>query len=561
MCTDNTTATDCFNPGGSVVETTGISRATESGTVSGLTAGTPYRCWVKAVNSVGTVCSLPVVPHSVIFSLRYADITSTSFTTALQNQVCNNILQLENNGICEILNVLPGSAVVTGTVTYPSKALAESLVQQLGVPASASTLLISITGSTSVTVDAAFSGITSENPTAPDPPTAVVGTANDTNCPTAALDVSFTAPANIQGIVLYLATCDVVAGTSKSSGQPIEAATMVQSGASTVSIPVGPLSVVTEYTCKVQSATVQKLSTVATATSTATGCPLTFPVLAVNFAQSGNSKHAYYSPDLAGSPLKYPEVLTPPFLTSSCSLDGKYGTLIKDTTPRVVQVTQNIAPDLTQNPMTVTWTDLTSPFSGGIAMFSQIGSAKQGVYGVDVGGNTIKLYYTTDMTVSSPSFGTAIDSPSAGNIRYISLSGTSLLGITATTLHFIQDLASPSWTTVNFPSGITITSQISLSGKHAVVTKGKQIFYTLDVTAATVSWTEITSMPTEDGYTTSSKITGVSISGKQVVFTTNRGDPDYQTPAILNTYYAYDFTNVLWAQTGGTIGCVSLSAP
>ena len=59
-CTDDTSASNCSSPAGNVQSTTGISRGGQSGTVNGLTAGTPYKCWVKAVNIVGTTCSTPV---------------------------------------------------------------------------------------------------------------------------------------------------------------------------------------------------------------------------------------------------------------------------------------------------------------------------------------------------------------------------------------------------------------------------------------------------------------------------------------------------------------------
>ncbi|KAI8103421.1 hypothetical protein M9435_004760 [Picochlorum sp. BPE23] len=57
ICTTNTAATDCTNPGGTVVEESGIGAGVENGVVTGLSAGISYKCWAKAVNGAGEVCS------------------------------------------------------------------------------------------------------------------------------------------------------------------------------------------------------------------------------------------------------------------------------------------------------------------------------------------------------------------------------------------------------------------------------------------------------------------------------------------------------------------------
>lgn len=57
VCSTATSASDCVSPGGTVKEQPGIPRGVESGTVSGLSGSTAYKCWVKAVNPVGETCS------------------------------------------------------------------------------------------------------------------------------------------------------------------------------------------------------------------------------------------------------------------------------------------------------------------------------------------------------------------------------------------------------------------------------------------------------------------------------------------------------------------------
>ena len=58
-CTDDVSVTDCLSTNGTVQET-GIAREAQAGTLTGLTDGEEYKCWVIAVNSVDSVCSAPV---------------------------------------------------------------------------------------------------------------------------------------------------------------------------------------------------------------------------------------------------------------------------------------------------------------------------------------------------------------------------------------------------------------------------------------------------------------------------------------------------------------------
>ena len=58
-CTDDVSVTDCLSTNGTVQET-GIARGAQAGTLTGLTDGDEYKCWVIAVNSVDSVCSAPV---------------------------------------------------------------------------------------------------------------------------------------------------------------------------------------------------------------------------------------------------------------------------------------------------------------------------------------------------------------------------------------------------------------------------------------------------------------------------------------------------------------------
>ncbi|KAI8108199.1 hypothetical protein M9434_006228 [Picochlorum sp. BPE23] len=216
----------------------------------------------------------PEVADSVLFSLRYNGPTFDSFNDVLkvnQNRVCANIDAVQPGGNCKILSVLPGSAVVTGTVTYPSGQEASSLVQQLKSVPPPSKLVDgpwTFRSNPTVVTEAAESDPVPLQPRIPDPPSGVTMTPYNGNCSNgAALDVSFTPPADVTGILAYTATCGPYATA------PGLAGTDVKTGSSTNLIRVTPLSPQTSYQCYVQSLTVDKVSTEAASTiAVATGC-------------------------------------------------------------------------------------------------------------------------------------------------------------------------------------------------------------------------------------------------------------------------------------------------
>lgn len=82
----------------------------------------------------------PQTGSIVLFTLRYLGLTASSFNQADRNLVCTNIGSLQPGGTCQILSVVAGSAVVTGTVDCPSQQDATSLAQLLKSPSASSTL-------------------------------------------------------------------------------------------------------------------------------------------------------------------------------------------------------------------------------------------------------------------------------------------------------------------------------------------------------------------------------------------------------------------------------------
>ena len=223
------------------------------------------------VNYVGAGSAGSAPPDSVLFSVRYGGLSSTSFNAVDQGLACTNILAVQPGGTCRILTVLPGSAIVTGTVTYSSTADASSLVQQLVAGTASATLQQGVWNSgvtTGVTTLVANAEPAPAQPRKPDPPTGVTLAKFDGNCPSApAMDVTFTPPADKTGILAYTATC-----YPNTSGQGVTA-TVVATGAGTSSIRVTPLTAVVSYKCDVQSVTVDDYSTILTSSSAqSTGC-------------------------------------------------------------------------------------------------------------------------------------------------------------------------------------------------------------------------------------------------------------------------------------------------
>jgi len=213
----------------------------------------------------------PPPPDSVLFSVRYAGLDSSTFNAADQSLACANILTVQPGGTCKILTILPGSAIVTGTVTYSSPADASNLVQTLAAGTASTTLQQGVWNSgtpTGVTTLVADADPVPAQPRQPNPPSAMTLTTFDGNCPsTPAMDVTFTPPADLTGILAYTATC--YPGTP---GQGVTA-TVVATGAGTTTIRVAPLSPVVSYKCDVQSLTVDEYSTKITSSSAqSTGC-------------------------------------------------------------------------------------------------------------------------------------------------------------------------------------------------------------------------------------------------------------------------------------------------
>jgi hypothetical protein len=167
--------------------------------------------WVFSASIVPTVVPAPLAPSptAALFILRYRGISARELSEKYQQQVCDNIKQLQPGGACEILTVLPGSAIVTGTVTYSTSQQANGLVQKLGSTSSSSTLLNGIEGATTVQTEAAKDEPAPPTPSAPDAPTDIVAQQYNGDCPVAALDVSFTPPEDKKDIISYLVTCNL----------------------------------------------------------------------------------------------------------------------------------------------------------------------------------------------------------------------------------------------------------------------------------------------------------------------------------------------------------------
>jgi surface protein len=236
--------------------------------------GTTERSNGLSVFYVASSGPAPRVEDSVLFSLRYNGLSAASFNQADKSLVCTNILQVQPGGVCQILSVLPGSAVVTGTVMNTTRKAATNLVQKLDSGSASSTLLQGTWNSgtpTGVVTEFAETNPVPPVPMVPDPPTDVAMTAYNGDCPTAALDVTFTPPSDSSGMLAYTATCRPTGPYSTTPS--LLTATVVKPGSSTTSIRVTPLSRVTGYNCDVQSMTVDKVSSVATSlNAVSTGC-------------------------------------------------------------------------------------------------------------------------------------------------------------------------------------------------------------------------------------------------------------------------------------------------
>lgn len=213
--------------------------------------------------------------NTVLFSLRYGGLDVFCFDDLDESQVCKNVLQLQEGGVCKILSALPGSVVVTGTVKYPNSTFATKLVQQLD-SSSSSTILLSgnwTSGSpTNVTTEYAASFAVPAS--LPSPPSDVTMEPYNAGCPSApGLDVSFKPPIDLSGIVAYTATCyPAFSRRRRLSSVPL-AQTVVEPGTNINSITVSPLTQGETYLCKVQSLSANAASTeVVSQSSVIAGC-------------------------------------------------------------------------------------------------------------------------------------------------------------------------------------------------------------------------------------------------------------------------------------------------
>jgi len=415
-CTTDTSSTDCQNPGGSVQSVTGISRGTEQGTVTGLTPGTQYKCWVVATNAAGSVCSDPV--------------TKTS---------------LKDAGAPTITSVVQGRKSSIVDVTWQP-------------------------GSDSI-------------PSAADPAFFVTCVSSGAACPTPAFDenrpsgATTTQVTGLSANVTY--TCYVIA--SNAAGNPV-------------------CSSPTQFQTRYVSG-----------------------LLGVNQDDSLTNGDVWVNKDIYSPDMIWDQKSEFGYIATASSLSGLHAAVIN--TAGNVVATDDVRKDMSS------WIIQAGASN---AQSVSIGADKQGVY-VDASFNT---YYTADLTVSGATFGNATASPSSNNIIQVSMSGFAVLGRSASNVYYIPDAssASPTWNSSITPSGVTAPASVSLNDTSAVVAEGKNLYYTSDVSASPVSWSSVT-MPTDSIFTGSSGILGTSLSGKQIILSVD------VTPAGGNIFVAPDVTS------------------
>lgn len=479
----------------------------------------------------------PRVADSVLFSLKYIGPAFSSFGPDDENRVCANIDAVQPGGRCNILSVLPGSAVVTGTVTYPSAQQASSLVQQLKSvppPSSLKDGPWTFGSVTDVETLAAESDPVPPTPRVPDPPTGVTMTPYDGECPVGGLDVSFTPPVDRTGILGYTVTCKGPYSTAPVARRALLApaplaATVVKIGSSTNSVRVTPLSPQADYVCDVQSLTVDQKSTVATsASSVMTGCtPPVFKILGVN--QNGD---LFYNPDInsptAGSSWVS---LGSPYRTDACSLSGTNGAAISTGT-NTIRSSSN--PGVSSSWITTNQTGTSV----------SIGDNKQALFQ----GTGSNIFYTNDLVTA-----TVVTRSGSGSGLQISLSGTSALGRASSSVSYMSDVTTVTFDgTISLPTGVTNpVSWVSLSGNAAVVAKGSSLYYTEDVTAQSIAWETVTPMPTDADF--SGNIISASLSGYQIILTVDNSSAN-------NIFLAPDIRNPVWSHPYGQLDCISMSS-
>lgn len=484
----------------------------------------------------------PRVAESVLFSLKYigSNIAFDSFDPDDEKRVCANINTVQPGGKCSILSVLPGSAVVTGTVTYPSAQEASSLVQQLTTVPPPYTLKEgpwSFGSVTDVETLAAESDPAPPTPRVPDPPTGVTMTPYNDDCPVGGLDVSFTPPVDRTGILGYTVTCKGPYITAPAARRALLAtaplaATVVTIGSSTNSARVTPLSPQANYVCDVQSLTVDQKSTVATsASSVMTGCtPPVFKILGVN--QGGM---LFYNPDInsptAGSSWV---ALGTQYRTDACSLSGTNGAAIFVGTNKVYS---------SDNPgVSASWiaTDQTGTSVS-------IGDNKQALFQ----GTGSNIFYTNDLVAAN-----VVTTSGSGSGLQMSLSGTRAVGAGTSSVQYMSDVTTASFDgTISLPAGVTNpVSWVSLSGNAAVVAKGSSLYYTEDVTVQSIAWVTVTPMPTDAEF--SGDIISAGLSGYQIIFTVDNG----KYLSGNNIFLAPDIRNPVWSHPNGHLDCISMSS-
>ena len=226
------------------------------------------------------------------------------------------------------------------------------------------------------------------------------------------------------------------------------------------------------------------------------------------------------------------------FITSACSLSGSYAAAI-NSTGNVVESTAT--------PETEVWT---SRNVSGTSV--SIGANKQGIY------LSPSAIYTNDLLVNNPSTVNTVGDLSGPSMIQVSLDGTAVLARSATDLYYVADASTASsWgTALSLPSGVT-PSWCSLSGKNAVISKSKSVYYTTDITASPVVWQTVTPMPTENDFTenTITSIISVDIAGYVIAFTVDNGN----LPSGSNIFQAPDFRTPVWDHPGGNLDCISIS--
>ena len=253
----------------------------------------------------------------------------------------------------------------------------------------------------------------------------------------------------------------------------------------------------------------------------------------------------WYNPNLSGPGTNWVNAGSGGYNPGICSLSGSYGAVV--TTGTALQTNLDVS-------NTAGWVTVTTPVS---PVRTAIGANKQGIV-LDFGNGN--MYYTSDMTVANPSWGSAILSPSGNQIVAVVMgatNGNAVLGYSTSALFYMADASAgtPSWGPLASPPSPynNIPVSITLSGTSAgVVDNSGNIFYTSDVTAGSIVWSQITAPTCQSGSTGPDY---VSISGYQIVIlcsTSNAGDN--------NIFVANDVRSISWTNPAGQLTSVAMSS-